>query len=316
LATCAQQGYDTILSNGYYLDLSQPASQHYAVDPLPPGNPLTPAQKNHVLGGEACMWSELVSAETVDSRLWPRALAVAERLWSPSTVVDVDDFYRRMEVESVRLEELGLTHRSNYLPMIERLAGGLDPKALKVLADVVEPVKNYLRHHSRVYTSDFPLDRLVDAVRCESGTARSFRQSVDKCLAQAPAVGDYAGLVKTLKTWEKNHSLLAPILEKSDKLIEVGPQSQGLSEAAKVGLEAIGYLRSGKAAPPAWQEKAGQILDRAQEFHAELQIAVIPAIRKLVLAAGQIDKLKGMSGTDWNKSLDDQVAAKNPKGWN
>ena len=316
LVNCAKQGYDTILSNGYYLDLSQPASVHYAVDPIPTNSPLTDGEKTHVLGGEACMWSELVSAETVDSRLWPRTLAVAERLWSPDTVTNVDDFYGRMEVESVRLEGLGLTHRSNYLPMLERLAGGTDVKPLKILADVVEPVKNYQRHRSRVYTSDFPLDRLVDAVRCESASARAFHTAVDSYLGQGPKFGDASGLLKPLRSWEENHKALGPVLEGSDKTVEAAVVSQDLSFAAQLGRKALGFLGSGQPPNALWADKAQQILDRAQEPHAEVQIAVIPAIRKLVLAACQQDKLKTMTVTDWNKSLDDQVAAKNPKGWN
>ncbi len=315
LADSAKKGYDGILSNGYYLDLAQPASVHYLVDPLPTKSDLTPEQKSHVLGGEACMWSELVSSETIDSRLWPRTLAVAERLWSPASIIDLDDLYRRMEIESFRLEDLGLTHLSNYLPMLKHLANGSDLKPFKVLADVVEPVKNYQRHRSRVYTWDFPLNRLVDTTRVESGTARAFRAAVDIFLKDGPRFGNADGLFKNLKTWEDNHKTLGPLLEKSDLTAEAVIVSQDLSFVGQLGLKAVAFLKSGNPPNSVWRDKALQVLDRAQEPHAEVQTALIPAVRKLVLAASQQDKLKTMTGAEWNKFLDEQVEAAKPKGW-
>jgi hexosaminidase len=77
-----EKGYDGILSNGYYIDLSYPAWQHYAADPIPANTTLTADEQKHVLGGEATMWGEYVSPETIDSRIWPRTAAIAERLWS------------------------------------------------------------------------------------------------------------------------------------------------------------------------------------------------------------------------------------------
>src|SRR5690349_14087968 len=74
LAEAASKGYRGILSWGYYLDHLEPAKQHYAVDPLGgDAAKLTPEQQARILGGEACMWSEYVTSETVDSRIWPRA---------------------------------------------------------------------------------------------------------------------------------------------------------------------------------------------------------------------------------------------------
>src|SRR5215204_4745822 len=172
-------GSDGVLSNGYYIDLAFPASQHYLNDPLPEGHSLSEAEAAHVLGGEATMWAEWVSPETIDSRIWPRTAAIAERLWSPREVRDVDDMYRRLATVSVRLEELGLTHEKNQAMMLRRLAGGPYPPALETLASVVEPVKEYRRYQQRPQTMLSPLTGLVDAARPDSAASRSFSRRVD-----------------------------------------------------------------------------------------------------------------------------------------
>ncbi len=115
------------------------------------------------------MWTELATPETIDSRIWPRTAAIAERLWSPASVRNVDDMYRRLGPVSVELEELGLLHLKNADMILRRLAGGPKIKPLKVLAEAVEPLENYARHGQAAYTSLSPFTRFVDA--CRSGIA-------------------------------------------------------------------------------------------------------------------------------------------------
>jgi len=100
-----------------------PASDHYSVEPLPDSSPLTAPQRAHVLGGEATMWSEWVSPETIDSRIWPRTAAIAERLWSPAAVRDVAEMYRRLAIVSARLSEAGALHERNRDIMLRHLVG-------------------------------------------------------------------------------------------------------------------------------------------------------------------------------------------------
>src|SRR5579864_8535947 len=189
LAEAASQGYRGILSNGYYIDLGWSAARHYAVDPMGGAAAnLTPEQQKLILGGEATMWSEYVNAQNMDSRVWPRSAAIAERLWSPQSVTDVTSMYVRMNAESARLELLDLTHRTYYRSMLQRIAGASSAdefEALKTVADVVEPVKDYNREKlaPEEPTSQTPLNRVVDAVPLESDKARDFGELVDKFLA-------------------------------------------------------------------------------------------------------------------------------------
>jgi N-acetyl-beta-hexosaminidase len=111
----AKKGYQGLLSNGYYIDLCETAERHYLNDPIPPDSPLSESEKKLILGGEATMWAELISPETIDSRIWPRTAAIAERLWSPVEVRNVDDMYERLKVLSLQLEDTGLQHLKNQI---------------------------------------------------------------------------------------------------------------------------------------------------------------------------------------------------------
>jgi len=287
LAKSARQGYMGILSHGYYLDHILSASQHYQVDPLGRGAArLNPEEKARILGGEACMWAEYVTPENIDSRIWPRTACIAERYWSPQEVNDVQDMYRRLEVISQDLERLGITHRSSYPKMLERLAGKYNLDFLKVLADIVEPVKLYTRGRTHEYTQMTPLNRLVDGARPESHRARKFRSMVDEMLAEAP---QYKANKETIREWliewRDNHSKLKPILEVSLLLKEIIPLSEDVSSLADAGLQALDYLENKKQPSPSWLENATSLLERPRRPAYELVIMIVPAIRKLVNAA-------------------------------
>ncbi len=282
LADAARGGYYGILSAPYYLDLIYPASRHYVADPMEgPTAGLTPEEQARILGGEACMWSEMVSSENIDSRIWPRAAAVAERLWSPQQVKDVASMYQRLAVESRRLEFLGLTHRSSYPQMLSRLADYHDIGNLQTLADVVEPVKEYSRGEMREYTSFSPLNRLVDTARPESDTARQF----------ADLGGNWrlneGEMRKMLRAWSNCASDLVPMMKQSSLLQEDIPLAENLSAVGTAGLEALDYLDSGKPAPESWVTEKKAILDRAWRPQAELLMMVVPSVRKLVEAAAK-----------------------------
>src|SRR5579883_2294944 len=112
-ARAVELGHRAILSKGYYLDLMDPASAYYLNDPLDgPVSEVAPEARSLILGGEACMWAKYVNADTLDSRLWPRTAAIAERLWSAAEVKDVPSMYARLERVSEELTLLGLTQES------------------------------------------------------------------------------------------------------------------------------------------------------------------------------------------------------------
>jgi hexosaminidase len=198
--------------------------------------------------------------------------------------------------------------------MLSHLVGKQSVARLKVLADLLEPLKFYERPQKRNYTTQTPLDNLVDAVRPESLTARAFQVGVEEYLKRAPKLGDGSNLRISLDQWASNHKTLEPVLEKA-RLYNAANQSRDLAAIAQAGLEALKYLESGQQAPLSWQEKASKALARAEEPQAEMEIAVISPIRKLTLSAGQWGKLKNTKPEDWIQSLDAQVKAAKRKSW-
>ena len=233
LFQAASRGYRGILSAGYYIDLNQPASQHYLVDPLvlPPLNEhdptakgvdvpehLAPEQEARILGGEATEWTEYITPEILSDRVWPRSAAIAERFWSPQEDRDVPTMYARLGWVSHEMQMLGIENGVVNQGMLERIAGTTATERLQVLAAMVQPPTDYLRESvtGQAYDEIRPLIHMVDAVPAESVTARHFAE-----LAHAVAVGSatplqHAEIRAWLVLWAGNDAALAPTLGGSE----------------------------------------------------------------------------------------------------
>ncbi len=292
LAAAAKQGYRGILSNGYYIDLMWSAARHYAVDPLGgAAADLTSEQKRLVLGGEATMWGEYVNWENIDSRIWPRTAAIAERYWSPQSVTDVPSMYARLEVVSQRLEWLGLTHRSQYRKMLQRIAGLAGPEgfaALKTLTDVLEPVKDYTRGESTSYQAitTTPLNHVVDAVPPESDAARHFSELVDGFISTSCQDGDVGQrLFSQFTTWRDNDSKLQSLAQRSFLVQEVAGRSLDLSALGSIGLSALDAIAKRQPAPDSWKAQQLAVIEPLKKPKAQLLLIPVSAVQKLVEAA-------------------------------
>ncbi|HWB86489.1 MAG TPA: family 20 glycosylhydrolase [Bryobacteraceae bacterium] len=282
VAEAVSKGYRSLLSWGYYLDHLQPASYHYAVDPMQGDSAsLTPEQASRILGGEACMWAEYVDAETVDSRIWPRMAAIAERFWSPRDVTSVDSMYSRLPEVSRWLEWTGLRHRSNEGPMLDRLAGGEPSAPLRVLADASEALGFSGRRKAQKYTSLTPLNRFVDAAHPESPSVRRLENAV-AALGTNPLAA--AELRATMVVWAQSAARLQPLLANNGLLAEVAPLAQNLATAGKIGLRALDYLEHRQTPPAGWVNREQQELDRIDQPVAEVRLAAVRPVRMLLQA--------------------------------
>lgn len=286
LAAAVRQGNRALLSNGYYIDLNQSAAEHYLVDPLGgAAASLTPEEQKRVLGGEATMWSEFTPPEIIDSRIWPRTAAVAERLWSAQDVRDVPSMYARLSVVSDRLEFYGLTHQSFSEPMLQRMSGEPDPKYLAVLASVVQPPVGYQREELKQYDWHSPLNHLVDAVPPESNTARMFNDVVIAIVAGKASPQQWQEARNWLMLWRDNDAKLEPMLSHSDITAELTPVSKTLAQVSAIGLRALDDLENHRSAEPATTNDDAQTLKTAEKPQAVLRNMIVAPVEALVKAA-------------------------------
>ena len=272
LLSAAKNGYKSILSKGYYIDLMQPAWYHYSNDPIPNNNSLiipdseanfnrfestiidkikkgvkllTPAEEKSIIGGEATMWTEHVTPETIDSRIWPRTAAIAERLWSPAIINNVEDMYRRMDIISNHLEWVGSTHLKNKQMMLRRLAGTSEISSLELIVDLVEPVKGYKRNKADDFTKYAPYTLLVDIAVADPQKLRVFRKLVEDYI-KVRNKSKYDELKSVFTSWKINHQEIKRLAQKTALLDPIIFHSTSLNLLAEIGLKYLSKKSNGE----------------------------------------------------------------------
>ncbi len=299
LFQAASRGNRGILSAGYYIDLNQPASQHYLVDPLvlPPPDPndptakgvdvpehLTPEQESRILGGETTEWTEYITPEILSSRVWPRSAAIAERFWSPQADRDVASMYARLGWVAHELSMQGIGNGGVLRGMVERIAGTTEIDRWLVLAAMVQPPLDYNREMvpGQAYDQIRPLTHLVDAVPAESETARLFAGLAHAVAAGTATPAQHAEARAWLTLWMENDSALAPMLGGNAQTTELAAVSHNLGRTAAIGLEALDRIE-GRAAK-------GKTLSAQQQSELkELEKLTPAALRNM--AAGPVEEL-------------------------
>lgn len=324
LQEAVQRGYPVVVSLGYYLDNYMPAWFHYNIDPLHPDPQTwedfmdaipnghqnqglkadkvaaenfkaTPEDERLVMGGEAAEWTELTTPWSINAEIWPRLAAIAERFWSPADVKDVDSMYRRLDALRLELSDLGVGPDETLRLLRLRLGGSqAAANVISTFAEAVEPTKMYTRHlrqkSAGMYNLTTPVNRLVDAVPPESRTARAFHKAVDRWLANHNAK-DFAFLNATLRRWQANDPRISRLVATNPRMAEAKPVVDLLRGYVAAASEAIGYIERGEQ-PPAWWTQAQQsVLTAPMQNTADLQLAFMCDVRRLVkVASGAKDE--------------------------
>lgn len=278
LIKAVKNGYQTILSNGYYIDLMLSVEDHYLVDPMPQVA-LSEEEANRILGGEATMWSELVTPLTVDSRIWPRTAAIAERFWSPRSVTDVDDMFRRLEVISNSMELMGLRHLQSREYLLRNISNYQDVQALRDLSHISEPFKIYSRNAGGTqYKSFSPFTLFADACVADAGDVRQFRRSVKKFILahdqqSRQEVMDYlerwSGIYGKLDAIRPNAPLLSPLMPYAKRVRDISELmivAMNSDELSQENMKKLQHLLKSKEDP---------------ENNLDVDLAVIPDLMDL-----------------------------------
>jgi hexosaminidase len=217
--------------------------------------------------------------------VWPRPAACAARLWSPGTVNDIDDMYRRLEAESLRLETFGLTHISQADASLRQLTGTRDIGPLRTLASVLEPVPFDTRARLQHANQLTPLDLLVDALPPDPPSRHSFQLLTRAYLAKPSShPSEEKELTAKFDSWIAAEPRILSLMANSPLLAQAEPRAHQLAELGTLGLEAVSHLSSGLPAEAGWKAGKLAVLDEAEKPQALVRFTVLKPLRDLVNA--------------------------------
>jgi hexosaminidase len=314
----AREGYNAIWSASYYLDHMGPAEYHYLSDPLPADSKLTKEQASHIVGGEVCMWGEFVWQENIDSRIWPRSAAVAERFWSPRDVNNVADMYRRLDIVSVWLEQDGLQHLSSTNRMLRQISGTAELGPIAMLGKISSPegvgTREQMNHHGTPSTQLIPLVKLVDSVVPDPPYRRQFAALVEELLSDAPKFETGSDeLTKTFQQWRGMGPGFGALSANAPILLNAAGRVLQLEKMGSAGLEALNYLRTGTTPSGGWKEAQLALIKEAET--PDLSLLKLPwmeSYRALILAATEVGGLKKMDRKAWKEKMLSEAAKQEP----
>ncbi|HSG91238.1 MAG TPA: family 20 glycosylhydrolase, partial [Pseudomonadales bacterium] len=354
LRTATAAGHDALFSSGWYLDLMYPAGLHYAFDPAADGQAMaraearildapalaglrrgaesllkgaeaarsrTAARPGRILGGEACLWGELVTAELLDMRLYGRLPAVAERLWSEAAVDDEADHYRRLPSFLAHLQTVTACRPlDGHRPVLARLGiggvegdergdkrgddGGAAADPLLAHVETLMAALEPARWYRRLLGPEALANRLGEgsgmgsaAPRRPYDADRPLRRIVDllppesldvrafdaELAAASTAPAAVAALQTRARRWRDARDGLAGVRARIPELDELGPQLEALAACGELLDAWLARQADGAAAGKDLAARLAAI-EASLPAHGEVTLAVLAPLRARIAA--------------------------------
>lgn len=107
MSALTSAGHTVIASPSDYWYINLVAIDFKTMYTYDPTNGLTEKESSLIIGGEGTLWAEYIDQDNIEATMYPRAGAIAERLWSPKTVTDTTDATDRMIIQKCRLLNRG-----------------------------------------------------------------------------------------------------------------------------------------------------------------------------------------------------------------
>jgi hexosaminidase len=198
-------------------------------------------------------------------------------------VNNVDDMYRRLRVESVRLEALGLSHISAEDAGLRRIAGTTAIGPLLILTSVLEPVTWEQQGELQHTTQLTPLDDFVDALPPDPPSRHEMKVLIREYLANRDPE-TRARLDATFAAWIAAGPPAQTLMAASPLLRDAELCAQQLVELGATGQQALSYLDKRQAAPPGWTQGKLTLIDQAEKPTGLVRFTMLQPLRDLVKA--------------------------------
>lgn len=269
-----------------------PASGQRLMQPpagIAPALPTPEQVQQNLLGGEAALWAENINSQIIDTKLWPRAFVVAERLWSAENVTNMDSMYSRLAaMDRWSTVSVGTLQHAQTEQQMIRLAGGHDIAPLRVLAEVLEPAQYYTRQHLKFqaghYNYQEPLNRLADVLPAESEAVRQLEQQVAVLIANRNNPAAAAAVRAPLQRWQANTITVLPLINDSATLKPLAHSVQQIEVLSAMGLALVNAYVRNQAFGASEVAEMHATLDAAAEVQDETVIALVRPLETLLHA--------------------------------